>query len=82
MGLTHCDLVTHCDLAGGYGDEKCHEGAHQQNRRYTFDSFVVGSNEFAHATSRAVAEQLSEFTPGLNHREWPRLLTRILQWWN
>ncbi|MDP9146240.1 MAG: DnaA/Hda family protein, partial [Acidobacteriota bacterium] len=32
---------------------------HQLNVRYTFDSFVVGkSNEFAHAASRAVAEQL------------------------
>jgi chromosomal replication initiator protein len=33
---------------------------HQLNARYTFDSFVVGkSNEFAHAASRAVAEQPS-----------------------
>jgi chromosomal replication initiator protein len=33
---------------------------HQLNTRYTFDSFVVGkSNEFAHAASRAVAEQPS-----------------------
>src|SRR5579863_6797754 len=31
---------------------------HQLNLRYSFDSFVVGkSNEFAHAASRAVAEQ-------------------------
>jgi len=31
---------------------------HQLNLRYTFDTFVVGkSNEFAHAASRAVAEQ-------------------------
>src|SRR5207245_6862250 len=30
---------------------------HQLNTRYTFDSFVVGkSNEFAHASSRALAE--------------------------
>jgi chromosomal replication initiator protein len=34
---------------------------HQLNVRYTFDSFVVGkSNEFAHAASRAVAEQPSK----------------------
>ncbi len=34
---------------------------HQLNLRYTFDSFVVGkSNEFAHAASRAVAEQPSK----------------------
>src|SRR3981189_961246 len=34
---------------------------HQLNPRYTFDSFVVGkSNEFAHAASRAVAEQPSQ----------------------
>src|SRR6266480_4124774 len=34
---------------------------HQLNMRYTFDSFVVGkSNEFAHAASRAVAEQPSK----------------------
>jgi len=34
---------------------------HQLNARYTFDSFVVGkSNEFAHAASRAVAEQPSK----------------------
>ena len=34
---------------------------HQLNTRYTFDSFVVGkSNEFAHAASRAVAEQPSK----------------------
>src|SRR5947199_9513760 len=34
---------------------------HQINTRYTFDSFVVGkSNEFAHAASRAVAEQPSK----------------------
>ena len=34
---------------------------HQLNQRYTFDSFVVGkSNEFAHAASRAVAEQPSK----------------------
>ena len=34
---------------------------HQLNPRYTFDSFVVGkSNEFAHAASRAVAEQPSK----------------------
>ena len=34
---------------------------HQLNSRYTFDSFVVGkSNEFAHAASRAVAEQPSK----------------------
>src|SRR5258708_30045308 len=34
---------------------------HQLNNRYTFDSFVVGkSNEFAHAASRAVAEQPSK----------------------
>src|SRR5438067_11426332 len=33
----------------------------QLNMRYTFDSFVVGkSNEFAHAASRAVAEQPSK----------------------
>ena len=33
----------------------------QLNTRYTFDSFVVGkSNEFAHAASRAVAEQPSK----------------------
>ena len=33
----------------------------QLNARYTFDSFVVGkSNEFAHAASRAVAEQPSK----------------------
>src|ERR1700688_5056234 len=33
---------------------------HQLNTRSTFDSFVVGkSNEFAHAASRAVAEQPS-----------------------
>src|SRR5213592_2072157 len=35
--------------------------ANQLNLRYTFDSFVVGkSNEFAHAASRAVAEQPSK----------------------
>src|SRR5207302_328274 len=35
--------------------------ANQLNSRYTFDSFVVGkSNEFAHAASRAVAEQPSK----------------------
>jgi chromosomal replication initiator protein len=34
---------------------------HQLNTRYTFDTFVVGkSNEFAHAASRAVAEQPSK----------------------
>ena len=34
---------------------------HQLNLRYSFDSFVVGkSNEFAHAASRAVAEQPSK----------------------
>jgi chromosomal replication initiator protein len=34
---------------------------HQLNPRYSFDSFVVGkSNEFAHAASRAVAEQPSK----------------------
>jgi chromosomal replication initiator protein len=34
---------------------------YQLNTRYTFDSFVVGkSNEFAHAASRAVAEQPSK----------------------
>jgi chromosomal replication initiator protein len=34
---------------------------HQLNPRYTFESFVVGkSNEFAHAASRAVAEQPSK----------------------
>jgi chromosomal replication initiator protein len=34
---------------------------HQLNARYTFESFVVGkSNEFAHAASRAVAEQPSK----------------------
>jgi chromosomal replication initiator protein len=34
---------------------------HQLNRRYTFDTFVVGkSNEFANAASRAVAEQPSK----------------------
>jgi chromosomal replication initiator protein len=34
---------------------------HQLNQRYTFESFVVGkSNEFAHAASRAVAEQPSK----------------------
>ena len=34
---------------------------HQLNARYTFDTFVVGkSNEFAHAASRAVAEQPSK----------------------
>jgi chromosomal replication initiator protein len=34
---------------------------HQLNTRYTFESFVVGkSNEFAHAASRAVAEQPSK----------------------
>jgi chromosomal replication initiator protein len=34
---------------------------HQLNSRYTFDTFVVGkSNEFAHAASRAVAEQPSK----------------------
>jgi len=34
---------------------------HQLNPRYTFDTFVVGkSNEFAHAASRAVAEQPSK----------------------
>jgi chromosomal replication initiator protein len=34
---------------------------HLLNTRYTFDSFVVGkSNEFAHAASRAVAEQPSK----------------------
>lgn len=34
---------------------------HQLNNRYTFDTFVVGkSNEFAHAASRAVAEQPSK----------------------
>src|SRR3981081_634085 len=34
---------------------------HQLNTRYTFDSFVVGkSNEFAHAASRAVADQPSK----------------------
>ena len=34
---------------------------HQLNTRNTFDSFVVGkSNEFAHAASRAVAEQPSK----------------------
>jgi len=34
---------------------------HQLNLRYTFDTFVVGkSNEFAHAASRAVAEQPSK----------------------
>jgi chromosomal replication initiator protein len=34
---------------------------HLLNLRYTFDSFVVGkSNEFAHAASRAVAEQPSK----------------------
>jgi chromosomal replication initiator protein len=33
---------------------------HQLNSRYTFDSFVVGAcNQFAHAASRAVAEQPS-----------------------
>src|SRR5262249_38008046 len=33
---------------------------HQLNPRYTFDSFVVGAcNQFAHAASRAVAEQPS-----------------------
>jgi chromosomal replication initiator protein len=34
---------------------------HQLNPRYSFESFVVGkSNEFAHAASRAVAEQPSK----------------------
>ena len=34
---------------------------HQLNPRYTFETFVVGkSNEFAHAASRAVAEQPSK----------------------
>jgi chromosomal replication initiator protein len=34
---------------------------HQLNKRYTFDTFVVGkSNEFANAASRAVAEQPSK----------------------
>jgi len=34
---------------------------HQLHTRYTFDTFVVGkSNEFAHAASRAVAEQPSK----------------------
>jgi chromosomal replication initiator protein len=34
---------------------------HQLNSRYTFETFVVGkSNEFAHAASRAVAEQPSK----------------------
>src|SRR5438552_17616200 len=34
---------------------------HQLNPRYSFDTFVVGkSNEFAHAASRAVAEQPSK----------------------
>ena len=34
---------------------------HQLNLRYTFETFVVGkSNEFAHAASRAVAEQPSK----------------------
>src|ERR1700758_607203 len=34
---------------------------HLLNQRYTFESFVVGkSNEFAHAASRAVAEQPSK----------------------
>src|SRR5215470_9055131 len=34
---------------------------HQLNPRYAFDTFVVGkSNEFAHAASRAVAEQPSK----------------------
>ncbi len=34
---------------------------HRLNTRYTFDTFVVGkSNEFAHAASRAVAEQPSK----------------------
>jgi chromosomal replication initiator protein len=34
---------------------------HQLNQRYTFESFVVGgSNAFAHAASRAVAEQPSK----------------------
>jgi chromosomal replication initiator protein len=37
------------------------EGAAQLNAKYTFDSFVVGSsNQFAHAASMAVAEQLSK----------------------
>jgi chromosomal replication initiator protein len=36
-------------------------GERQLNTRYTFDTFVVGkSNEFAHAASRAVAEQPSK----------------------
>jgi chromosomal replication initiator protein len=34
---------------------------HQLNQKYTFETFVVGkSNEFAHAASRAVAEQPSK----------------------
>ncbi len=37
------------------------EGVSQLNPKYTFDSFVVGtSNQFAHAASMAVAEQLSK----------------------
>ena len=37
------------------------DGAAQLNPKYTFESFVVGtSNQFAHAASLAVAEQLSK----------------------
>ncbi len=37
------------------------DGAAQLNAKYTFESFVVGtSNQFAHAASLAVAEQLSK----------------------
>src|SRR5438132_11763093 len=45
---------------------------HQLNARYNSDSFVVGkSNEFAHAPSRAVAEQPSKsYNPLSLYRGW------------
>jgi chromosomal replication initiator protein len=40
---------------------RARDGMAQLNPKYTFDSFVVGSsNQFAHAASMAVAEQLSK----------------------
>jgi chromosomal replication initiator protein len=40
---------------------RAREGVSQLNSRYTFDTYVVGSsNQFAHAASMAVGEQLSK----------------------
>jgi chromosomal replication initiator protein len=45
----------------GQGKLDFESSDHQLNPRYTFETFVVGkSNEFAHAASRAVAEQPSK----------------------